>query len=172
MPSPQWFEDNPKVSAYVPKELHNALETWMKEKQIKKVSQALTKILEIHLGLTEELPVIAPGTYATVEQLDELRGELRAIAEKMESLPREQPKSSKPIVGQLELVQSELKVERTENSNDWLTAKEAHGIYGSSISYDSFRKYSVEKLRNQFGIEADPGRKKQGGKPGRWLRKI
>ncbi len=93
MPSPQWFEDNPKVSAYIPKELHDALEAWMREKQIKKVSQALTKILEIHLGRVEEPLAIAPGIYATVEQLDELRGELRSLTEKMEALPRKQPKA-------------------------------------------------------------------------------
>ena len=46
MPSKEWFEENPKVSAYISKELHQSLETWMKDKGIKKVSQALTEILE------------------------------------------------------------------------------------------------------------------------------
>ncbi len=167
MPSPQWFEDNPKVSAYIPKELHDVLETWMREKQIKKVSQALTKILEIHLGLTDELPAIAPGTYATVEQLDELREELRALAESVESLPREQPKVSKPVVGQLELIHEEQK-----DSDEWMTTREAHTLYGKDSPYEGFRKYSTEKLREELELEADLNRKEKGKGSSRWIRKI
>jgi hypothetical protein len=170
MPSPQWFEDNPKVSAYIAKELHDALETWMREKQIKKVSQALTKILEIHLGFTEELPAIAPGTYATVEQLDELRGELRAIAEKIEALPREQLKASKPKVGQLDLLPQKAEEKKELESDEWMTTKEAHNRYGKDSPYEGFRKYSAEKLQKEFGLEADVSRKEKGKNSSRWIR--
>ncbi|NJM68535.1 MAG: hypothetical protein HC851_24165 [Acaryochloris sp. RU_4_1] len=166
MPSPQWFEDNPKVSAYIPKELHNALETWMREKQIKKVSQALTKILEIHLGFAEESPAIAPGIYATVEQLDKLRGEMQAIVERVESLPREQPGASKPLVDQLNLIDEQ------GESNEWMTTKEAHNLYGKDSPYEGFRKYSAEKLREEFELEADISRKEKGKSLSRWIRKI
>ena len=49
MPSEEWFRENPKVSAYISRELHQKLETWMQENGVKKVSQALTEILEAFL---------------------------------------------------------------------------------------------------------------------------
>lgn len=49
MPSEEWFRENPKVSAYITKELHQKLESWMEENGVKKVSQALTEILEAFL---------------------------------------------------------------------------------------------------------------------------
>ncbi len=53
MPTNEWFQDNPKVSAYLPKELHQRLEGWMESKGIKKVSQAITQILEEYLGVVQ-----------------------------------------------------------------------------------------------------------------------
>ena len=49
MPSEEWFRENPKVSAYITRELHQKLESWMEENGVKKVSQALTEILEAFL---------------------------------------------------------------------------------------------------------------------------
>lgn len=49
MPSEEWFRENPKVSAYISRELHQKLETWMEDNGVKKVSQALTEILEAFL---------------------------------------------------------------------------------------------------------------------------
>ena len=53
MPTNEWFKENPKVSAYIPSSLYQRFEEWMKEKNIKKVSQALTQILEEHLGIVQ-----------------------------------------------------------------------------------------------------------------------
>ena len=49
MPSEEWFRENPKVSAYISRELHQKLEAWMEDNGVKKVSQALTEILEAFL---------------------------------------------------------------------------------------------------------------------------
>lgn len=49
MPSEEWFRENPKVSAYITRELHQKLESWMEKNGVKKVSQALTEILEAFL---------------------------------------------------------------------------------------------------------------------------
>lgn len=171
MPTKQWFEENPKVSAYIPKDLHRALEGWMAEKRIKKVSQAITKILEIQLGISDEDSIVKPKTYATVEQLNELRDELKELIRKEEkkNSVAQKPEKTKPQ----KLIQGSLDVNQANNEEEnWLTAKEAHQLYGSSVSYDSFRKYSVEKLRDKFSLEADPNKKKAGGKPGKWLRRI
>lgn len=53
MPTNEWFQENPKVSAYIPKELHHRLEKWMEQQGVKKVSQALTQILEEYLGVVQ-----------------------------------------------------------------------------------------------------------------------
>lgn len=73
MPTKDWFDDNPKVSAYVSRELYEQLEAWMKGQNIKKVSQALTAILEQHLGK------IAPSQESNnLERVEALEGKLRA----------------------------------------------------------------------------------------------
>lgn len=171
MPTQQWFEENPKVSAYIPKDLHQALESWMKEKHIKKVSQAITKILEIQLGFSGEETAIKPGMYATVEQLNELRDELKALLAKKTSAAKTTKKAPARIKAK-DIVQGSLDVEHSYSSEEWLTAKEAHQVYGGNVSYDSFRKSSVEKLREKFGLEADLSKKKTGRQPGKWLKKI
>lgn len=53
MPTNEWFQENPKVSAYISKQLHQCLERWMKERGIKKVSQALTQILEEYFEIDQ-----------------------------------------------------------------------------------------------------------------------
>ena len=53
MSTNEWFKENPKISAYIPSSLYQRFEEWMKEENIKKVSQALTQILEEHLGIVQ-----------------------------------------------------------------------------------------------------------------------
>lgn len=53
MPTEEWFKENPKVSAYISPDLNERLNEWMKKRGIKKVSQALTVILEEHLGVVQ-----------------------------------------------------------------------------------------------------------------------
>ena len=50
MPTEEWFKENPKVSAYISTELNERLLKWMKQRGIRKVSQALTTVLEEHLS--------------------------------------------------------------------------------------------------------------------------
>ncbi len=53
MPTEEWFKENPKVSAYISVALNQRLLAWMKQRGIKKVSQALTTILEEHLAVSQ-----------------------------------------------------------------------------------------------------------------------
>ena len=46
MPTKEWFRENPKVTAYVSQSLYSKLDSYMKAEGIRKVSQALTVILE------------------------------------------------------------------------------------------------------------------------------
>jgi hypothetical protein len=57
MPTDEWFKENPKVSAYIPQTLNEKLTDWMKGRSIKKVSQALTTILEEYLGVVQTEPI-------------------------------------------------------------------------------------------------------------------
>ena len=50
MPTPDWFKENPKVSAYISKDLESRLHEWMATRSIRKESQALTVILEEYLS--------------------------------------------------------------------------------------------------------------------------
>ena len=71
MPTDEWFRENPKVSAYIPKELNEKLSKWMKGRSIKKVSQALTTILEEHLGVVQTEPIIQPVRDDRLEALEQ-----------------------------------------------------------------------------------------------------
>ena len=53
MPTEEWFKENPKVSAYISTDLNEKLLEWMKQRGLRKVSQALTTILEEHLGVAQ-----------------------------------------------------------------------------------------------------------------------
>lgn len=53
MPTNEWFKQNPKISAYIPVDLHHRLEAWMEANGVKKVSQALTQILGEYLGVSQ-----------------------------------------------------------------------------------------------------------------------
>ena len=71
MPTDEWFKENPKVSAYIPKELNEKLLDWMKGRSIKKVSQALTAILEEYLGVVQIEPTAQPVRDDRLEALEQ-----------------------------------------------------------------------------------------------------
>lgn len=56
MPTNKWFQENPKISAYISKNLYERLEEWMESRGTKKISQALTQILEEHLEVAQVIP--------------------------------------------------------------------------------------------------------------------
>jgi hypothetical protein len=71
MPTEEWFKENPKVAAYLSKELHHLLEDWMERRGIKKVSQGLITILEEYLGVVQSSSLQEKSTtYATIQQLE------------------------------------------------------------------------------------------------------
>lgn len=76
MPSQEWFKDNPKISAYISQDLNQRLEEWMRERHIRKVSQALTKILEEHLGVVQFSSIVQPAIDS--DRLDVLEGKSKA----------------------------------------------------------------------------------------------
>jgi len=80
MPSQEWFKDNPKISAYISQDLNQRLEEWMKERNIRKMSQALTTILEEHLGVIQFSSIVQPAI--NLDRLNALEGKLKASLRK------------------------------------------------------------------------------------------
>lgn len=106
MPTDEWFRENPKVSAYIPKELNEKLTEWMKDRSIKKISQALTTILEEHLGVVQTKPLTQPVRDDRLEALEQKFESLSQIVQELRELvqePREQAQTSNPEVVQTEL---------------------------------------------------------------------
>lgn len=171
MPTPQWFQENPKVSTYIPRELHNALEAWMKERQIKKVSQALIKILEIQLGFNNDTRGEGFAQYATVDQLEELRNEIKSFIEKLEQSRIEEPKRPIAKADQLELIKEKKPGQAISLKSEWITGKQAYELYGHGVTLKTFNSYTAEKLQKTFGLEADLSRRTPGGPPSKWIRK-
>jgi hypothetical protein len=171
MPTPQWFQENPKVSTYIPRELHNALEVWMKERQIKKVSQALIKILETQLGFSNDAQEKSFAQYATIDQLEELKNKIKSLSEKLDSSKPEEPKKTTSQVDQLELIEEKPSEEFAGVNSEWMTSREAYELYGHGVNLKTFSSYNTEKLWKDFGLEADLSLRKPGGPPSKWLRK-
>jgi len=99
MPTDEWFKENPKVSAYIPQDLNEKLTEWMKGRSIKKVSQALTAILEEYLGVVQTEPITQPVRDDRLESLEQ----------KVESLFKIVQELREPIqVSSQRVVQTEL----------------------------------------------------------------
>jgi len=99
MPTDEWFKENPKVSAYIPQNLNEKLTEWMKGRSIKKVSQALTAILEEYLGVVQTEPITQPVRDDRLEALEQKFESLSRIVQEL----REPIQASSPKVVQTEL---------------------------------------------------------------------
>ena len=82
MPNQEWSEDHPKISAYISRELAAALSEWMKTNGHKKVSQALTVILQDYLlG-----PLVTEAVKGQDDRLEKLEAMVESLASRF-SLP-------------------------------------------------------------------------------------
>lgn len=72
MPSKEWFDANPKISAYIPREVHDALKVWMVENKVTKINKAIAQILEAHL-------MEPPAVEISAEEFRELRDRVEAL---------------------------------------------------------------------------------------------
>lgn len=59
MPSPQWLLDNPKITAYIPRELHVKLQEYCETSEHRTESQAIGAILREYFSPTEPPSAIA-----------------------------------------------------------------------------------------------------------------
>ena len=100
MPTDEWFKENPKISAYISPNLNEKLLEWMSNRGIKKVSQALTSILEVYLGVNQDRPIIESSEN---DRLRILEQKLENLSQEMRSLTEQSEKSSQRVV-QFELL--------------------------------------------------------------------
>lgn len=122
MPKKEWFEQNPKVSAYLSPELNTRLRQFMDERGISRTSQALSVVLEEYFSLT-------PGqeSSSTNERLASLEMAIAGLQKELREVQQSRPtvvqgglpegSNSKPIVVQSSPLQQ---------SDGWLTTGEAH----------------------------------------------
>lgn len=167
MPTSDWLEERTKLSVYVGDEINDALKAWMEQNRIKKVTRALTIILEQHLGLAEAPQQTAPGSYATLEQLQELVARVEAL----EKGGNPKKTKAKPTATPQPEATGQLTIE-SASSGDWMHTQDAHKQYASEMKYNTFRKMTPEAMLEKFGLEADPSRKGGRGPSAKaWIRK-
>lgn len=113
MPSPEWFKENPKVSTYISRDLNQRLENWMREKNIKKVSQALTAILEEYLGVVQSNSKVVQYSVDTnrIEVLEERVNSIHLLLNQLQGAVADMQKNSgskviqSSIPGQLSILE-------------------------------------------------------------------
>lgn len=177
MPTKEWFNENPKISAYISNELYQKLEAWMIENRVKKVSQGLTKILESFFEVGQkELPV--DQKFATVEQIELLQRRIEALENQKVKVVQ-----SKPVLLKGEQLEIEPKPKNREEDLEtidektftvdieWITTKEAHNLFNEKISLGQFRRLNAKELKEKLGLEADDSKKTIGGPPSKWIKK-
>lgn len=122
MPKKEWFDQNPKVSAYLSPELNRRLKEFMDEREITRISQALSTILEEYFGITSGQP-----SQSTEERLKGLEATVTTIQSELAKIQK-----SKPIVVQSGLppeTQSEpmlVQSKPLKNKDGLLTTGEAY----------------------------------------------
>lgn len=158
MPNKEWFEQNPKVSAYLSPELNTRLKEFMSEREITRTSQALTSILEEYFGVTSGQP-----SHSTEERLKGLEATVTTIQKELTEIRKSRPtvvqsglqneQISKPI-----LVQSK----PLKNKDGLLTTGEAHAEAqrrGYSKTVGTFRRSLrggvMPAELERIGLEAD-----------------
>jgi hypothetical protein len=160
MPKKEWFEQNPKVSAYLSPELNTRLKEFMDEREITRTSQALSTILEEYFGVT-------PGqtSQSTEERLKGLEATITTIQSELAKIQKSRPTVVQS--GSLATIQSEPTVVQSKplkNKDGLLTTGEAHQEAqrrGYSKSVGTFRRSLrggvMPTELEQIGLQADWG---------------
>jgi hypothetical protein len=146
MPTSQWLENNPKVSAHIPQPLYEKLEAFMRDRNLQKTAQAVTLILTEYLS-SPQLSTQSSPQLLTVVQSNPLKvvqscSQL-STDESLEEFIKQQVERvlqsrevvrSSPHQGQKEVSLFEVKRPKVDNScsqlstdkQQWLTTGEAY----------------------------------------------
>jgi hypothetical protein len=158
MPKKEWFEQNPKVSAYLSPELNTRLKEFMSERGITRTSQALSSILEEYFGVTPGQP-----SQSTEERLKGLEASVTAIQSELVKIQKSRPTMVQG--GSLPKTQSEPIVVQSKplkSKDGLLTTGEAHQEAqrrGYSKSVGTFRRSlrggGIPAELERIGLEAN-----------------
>lgn len=159
MPSEEWFRENPKVSAYITRELHQKLESWMEENGVKKVSQALTEILEAFLEPSKANDQVAALEQKFEDRFAALENRIAtidlAIAE-IKSSPKVVQISDKRQLSLSDVENSGSTVVQTE-AKDKMTHNEVSAFTG--LTYDQVQsRHKRGKILKEVGKVFTPTR--------------
>lgn len=159
-------KSKPFIAARVPEGLNEALEKHVNDTGENRTT-AIINALSFYLKWSDSKET-KPNS--TVDRLSLLEKRVAAL----EDLTKP---SQSTQASQMELVIDSDNTDNSDNNNqtesglDWITLKEAHAKYCDDRSYDGFRRLKPEQFKENYGLEADPSRKK-GKMPHRWLRKL
>lgn len=142
MPKKEWFQENPKVSAYLSPTLNQLLRGWMEKNGIKKTTQALTAILEEFLGVTQGKPI---QSNSDTPRMEALEGKVESLSKEIENLSQALKQlSSNPKVDQVECSQIE-----HPGQLSFLDMKDKGVELKSSLNIDQ----SKPKTETQSGVQ-------------------
>ena len=171
MPTDEWFKENPKVSAYISQDLNEKLLKWMKGRSIKKVSQALTAILEEYLGVAQAEPITQPVRDDRLEALEQKLESLFQIVQEL----REPVQVSSQRVVQTELFPVKsiervpVPVVQTEPIEEILSLAEAIAIIDTKQPIDIVEEIQddePDEILLEFLETENQGRIKKDGEDG------
>lgn len=164
MPTNEWFQENPKISAYISKELHQDLEKWMEERGIRKVSQAISQILEEYFKLDQSRLNQSNPDETRIEVVEKKVEKLfQMIARLEKAFPDNKSSLKVDQIGQVEISSGATISTKTGQA---LTTGEAYEILrtrGLSKSINTFRRWvsasietnSLPEELTQYGLQAD-----------------
>lgn len=186
MPSKNWLEKNPKVSAHIPQELYQQLQEFMEQNGIQKNAEALKIILNEYFNSKvdhsehKSRPLV---DYSVVNQLTTLESKIDKISEQIDQIAKSDQKAySSPPVDHSKQKSRSLVVYSSPltNSEGWLTTGEAFNEAkrrGYSKAKGSFgrglRSGSVPADLERLGLVANWGVRQQANLKDnsvRWLR--
>lgn len=168
MPSKDWLDKNPKVSAHIPYKLYEQLQKFMKQQSIKSNAEALKIILNEYFNSKvdhSEQDSSPPVDYSVVHQLTTIESKIDKVSEKIDQIGKSGQKThSSPLVDHSEQKSSPLVVHSSplKSPEGWLTTGEAfneakrRGYSKAKVSFGrGFRSGSVPEDLERLGLVAN-----------------
>lgn len=148
MPSKDWLDKNPKVSAHIPYELYEQLQEFMEQQGIQSNAEALKVILNEYLNSKvdhSEQKSSPPVDHSVDQRLTTLESQINRLSQQIIDLAKPSGKHrSSPPVDHSEQDSSLLVVNSSPltNSEGWLTTGEA---------FNEARRRGYSKAKGSFG---------------------
>lgn len=148
MPSKDWLDKNPKVSAHIPYKLYKQLQEFMEQQGIQSNAEALKVVLNEYLNSKVDhskqnsSPLV---DHSVVHQLTTIESKIDNISEQINQIAKTSQKThSSPLVDHPKQKSSPLVVHSSPltNSEGWLTTGEA---------FNEAKRRGYSKAKGSFG---------------------